>query len=55
MEFEVVNDVDLEVIWNLRWRLTWMMTCSFADVEYYVAAYVSILVGPTFQYIYMTY
>ena len=52
MEFEVVNDMDLEVTWNLKWRLTWIMTCLLADVESYVAAYVSIVVGPTSQYIY---
>ena len=29
MDFAVVNDVDLDVTWNLRWWLTWMMTCFF--------------------------
>ena len=38
--------------WIWRWRLTWMLTCLFADMESYMAAYVSILVGPTSQYIY---
>ena len=55
MNDEVDNEVDLDVTWKLRRRLTWMMTCFFADVELYVTAYVSIHVGPNFWAIYTTY